>query len=94
MAGRPKKFGENTFIMPEVMDFNTRWILSQVHRSGDWPVSPTVITLQAWTATLRTQKFWIFLMLRTRVDIKHDSQHGSFLSENATGDENNKLKIS
>jgi len=31
---------------------------------------------------------------RTRVDVKHDSQHGSFLSENATGDKHKKLKIS
>jgi len=28
------------------------------------------------------------------VDIKHDSQHGSFCRENATGDEHKKLKIS
>ena len=28
------------------------------------------------------------------VDIKHDNQHGSFLSENATGDKHKKLKIS
>jgi len=33
-------------------------------------------------------------MSRTPVDIKHDSQHGSFLSENATDDECKKLKIS
>jgi len=40
MAGRLKKFGENTSIMPIVMHSNTRRILSQVHRSGDWPLSP------------------------------------------------------
>ena len=28
--------------------------------------------------TLRTQKFWVFLTSVTRVDIKLDSQHGSF----------------
>jgi len=36
----------------------------------------------------------LFLTSRTRVDIKHDSQHSmAVLSENATGDEHKKSKI-
>ena len=66
MAGRLKKFAENTLIMPEVMDSNTRWILSQVHHSGDWPVSPALrqsgrgVSMRAPTTT---ERYWLFGLL-------------------------------
>jgi len=41
----------------------------------------TAVTPRAWTVTIRTQNFWVFLMSTTGVDINHDSQHGKYCQQ-------------